>query len=222
MLRFKHLRLKGTKETALKLLDVLKSNKGKIFEYNRPFTEEYAKNIFRDVSEVGCFKTSRTSLYESSVWLIFDKDHLYVTNITSEINSSLSKKEYNLVLDTFLNEFVKPLLKDDLKDILVDMTPGELAMSDLVSESAFKALSQWEASYDKDFQEEDFVCYNLWIKSIVSLVKNNDELEYDDFKEWLASDCGWTESLDDKIYDFYSRYEVGKDVLNEWKNENQG
>lgn len=75
MQRFKHLRIAGEGDLVKQLLEILKTKKGKPFEYNRPFTEEYAKNIFREVSDVGCFKTSRVSLYESNVWVLFDKDH---------------------------------------------------------------------------------------------------------------------------------------------------
>lgn len=221
MQRFKHLRILGEGDLAKRLLEKLKTNKGKTFEYNRPFTEEYAKNIFRDVTDVGCFKTSRVSLYASNVWVLFDKDHLYVTNITSEINSSLSKTEFNHVLDTFLSDFVQPFLKGEFEKIIIQMSPGELTMRDLISEEAFQLLNQWQASYDKYYQEEDFVTYSLWIKSIVVLFKNEDSIEFDDLREWLVDDCGWPKSLEDKIHDFYLRYEVGKDVLNEWKDENE-
>jgi len=221
MQRFKHLRIAGEGDLAKQLLEILKTKKGKTFEYNRPFTEEYAKNIFREVSDVGCFKTSRVSLYESNVWVLFDKDHLYVTNITSEINSSLSKTEYNQVLDAFLNDFVQPFLKNEFESLVINMTPGELSMKDLVSAESYQALNRWQVSYDKYYIEEDFLSYSFWIKAIVALVKNNDEIGYDDLKEWLIDDCDWSESLEDKIHEFYLRYEVGKDVLNEWKDENK-
>ena len=88
-------------------------------------------------------------LFESNVWVLFDKDHLYVTNITSEMNSSLSKVEYNQVLDAFLKEFVTPFLRNEYENIIIKMTPGELSMRDLISEDAYKYLNQWQSSYDR-------------------------------------------------------------------------
>ena len=222
MKRFKQLRIFGDATAAKGLLEALKSKKNKVFEYNRIMTEDYATNIFRDISDVGCFKTSRVSLFQSSVWVIYDNSHLYVTNITSEINSALSKIEYNQVLDAFVNDYVRPVMQEDYKNLAIIMTPGDLEMSDLVSENSCKMLEQWQASYDKNYIEEDFVSYNYWIKAIVTLIKNNDVIEYDDLKGWLIEDCGWSEMLEDKIHDFYLSYELGKDVLNEWINENEG
>lgn len=219
MQRFKQLQIIGNTQTVLELLDTLKTKKGKVFEYNRAYTEDYARNIFRDVAEVGCFKTSRLSLLGSYVWLLFDKDHLHVTNITSDINPSLTKEQYNQVLDSFVSDFVRPFLKDDLANLIIDITPGELSMSDLVSEDSYNALNQWQEAYDKYYMEEDFLTYSMWIKAIVALVKNNDVVDYEDFREWLIDDCGWPESLEETIHLFYLRYEVGRDVLNEWKNE---
>lgn len=221
MKRFKQLRIKGDGIVAKRLLEVLKKNKNQFFEYNRPLSEDYATNIFRDISDVGCFKTTRVSLFQSCVWVLFDKDHLFITNITSEINSALSKDEYNFVLDTFLKDFVRPNLTGDFCNVGIDITPGELTMSDLVSAEAYDKLNRWQLSYDKYYLEEDFITYTYWIEAIVALVRNEDNIDYEDLKEWLIEDCGWPEVTEDKIHDFYLRYEVGKDVINVWNDENE-
>ena len=222
MQRFKHLKIYGESKVVKKLLETLKEKKSTLFEYNRSATEDYANNIFRDVADVGCFKSNRASLFQSCVWVLVDNNHLVVPNITSEINSSLSKSDYNHVIDTFLNDFVIPEIKTENAELQIKLTPGEMTMKDLVSDSSFQLLNQWQASYDRYYMEEDFLSYGFWIQVIVSLVKNNDIIEYDDLREWLIDDCGWSEGLEDKIHDFYLRYEIGRDVLNEWKNENEG
>ena len=222
MKRFKQLRIKGDYELVKKLLVTLKTKKGNVFEYNRTMTEDYAKNIFRDVSDVGCFKTTRVSLYQSCVWVLFDNDHLYIANITSEINASLSKDEYNCVLDSFLKDFVQPQMKEELSNLKVDLRPGNVTMSDLVSTGSYQELSKWQASYDMFYMEEDSFTYSCWIKAVVALIRNKDVIEYDDFRGWLIDDCGWPELLEDKIHNYYLKYEWGKDLLNEWNYENEG
>lgn len=221
MKRFKQLRIFGVDNSAKLFLEALKKKKSQVFEYNRPLTEDYAKNIFRDISDVGCFKSSRVSLFQSCVWILFDKDHLYVANITSEINSSLSKDEYNLVLDAFLKEFVQPSMEGDFHNLGVNLTPGILTMEDLVSADSYDKMNKWQASYDKYYMEEDFLTYNFWIKAIVALVRNKDEIDYDDLREWLIDDCGWPEAFEDKIHEHYLNYELGRDILSEWTNENE-
>lgn len=221
MKRFKQLRIFGDGECAKLFLEALKKKRNQVFEYNRPLTEDYAKNIFRDVTDVGCFKSSRVSLFQSCVWVLFDKDHLYVANITSEINSSLSKDEYNFVLDSFLEDFARPLMISDFQNLGIDLTPGILTMRNIVSAESYDILNNWQASYDKYYMEEDFHTYNFWIKAIVSLVRNKDEIDYDDLREWLIDDCGWSEAFEYKIHEHYLNYELGRDVLIEWENENE-
>lgn len=70
--------------------------------------------------------------------------------------------------------------------------------------------------------EEDYITYSCWVEAIVALVRNEDSLDYEDLKEWLIEDCDWPEVTEDKIHDSYLRYEVGKDVINVWINENKG
>lgn len=220
MKRFKQLRIFGDGECAKLFLEALKKKRSPVFEYNRPLTEDYAQNIFRDIADVGCFKSSRVSLFQSCVWILFDKDHLYVANITSEINSSLSKDEYNYVLDSFLNDFANPLMITDFHNLNVFLTPDVLSMKQLVAAESYDLLDKWQASFNNNYMEEDVITYNYWIKAIVALVKNEDTIVYDDFREWLIDDCGWSEAYDDKILEHYLKYEFGKDVLSEWKNEN--
>lgn len=218
MKRFKSLVIQGNPGLITELLDSLKKQKGKRFEYNRSLSEEYANNLFREVSNVGCFRTARVSLFESCVWMLFDGKNLVVTNITSSLNPILTIDEYNQVIDAFCADCIAPKMKDyDSLELLV--SPGDVSMSDLISKQAFDALNEWQMEFDKVYCEETSREYSLLVKAIVALVKNSDDISYEDLEGWLVQDCNWPESTKGHIYVFYQRYELGRDVLNEWNHE---
>lgn len=104
MKAFQHLIIKKDANSMQGLLQTLKDVSGKPFEYRKLQSERYADMIFEDRSHVACFKTKRSSLYESTVWMMLRKDELYVTNITSEKNSNLGITNYNFVLNRFFED----------------------------------------------------------------------------------------------------------------------
>ena len=218
MKRFKSLVIEGAPSLITQLLDGLKKQKGTRFEYNRSLSEEYANNLFRDISQVGCFRTNRVSLFKSSVWMLSNGRSLVVTNITSSLNPVLTIEEYNQVLDAFLEDSILPII-NDADGLTAMISPGDVSMEEVVSTPAFEALNKWQKSFDKVYCEEDSETYSLFVKAIVALVKNNDEFSYEDLEGWLIDDCEWPESTKGYINVFYQRYELGQSVLKEWNHE---
>ena len=101
MLRFQYLTITHPEAELVALLRKMKGAKRGTFLYQKTLATEYARNLFKSEDYVGCFKTRRTSLSESSVWVVITGDELRVTNITPSAIASLGITEYNLILNAF-------------------------------------------------------------------------------------------------------------------------
>ena len=137
MKKFRTLKIQKSQGCLVDLLNILKSSKKSTYTYQKKLTEDYAKNIFVDVNNVACFKTKRKSLFESCVWLLASNDTLTVTNITSSSNHQLGITNYNFILMSFFNDFIRPYLDETFR---VEISGEEISLQEMLNEETFNFL----------------------------------------------------------------------------------
>ena len=210
MKKFRTLKIQKSQGCLVELLNILKSSQKSIYTYQKKLTEDYAKNIFVDVNNVACFKTKRKSLFESCVWLLASNDTLIVTNITSSSNHQLGITNYNFILMSFFNDFIRPYLDDTFR---VEISGEEISLQEMLNEETFNFLNIWESTCNKESPVSHPIDYQNWMNFVVSAYKHKCELSPDDLSQWLSEDKHWPQMLNSQISEIASLYEYGIDIL---------
>ena len=215
MLKYQFLRIRHPENELVNLLRQMKEADKGPFKYQKTLAVDYAKNIFVPEDHVGCFKTRRTTLAESSVWVLITGDELKVTNITPAAVSSLGIAEYNLILSAFFNDFITKFI-DESWDECVSISGEKVSMSDLLSEETYKALTKWEASCNKTMPISHPFDRERWMDFVSLLHKDGTGFNISDLGQWLTEDKKWPSVYNDKIYELEIYLEYSLDLLDRY------
>lgn len=204
MRKFQQLEIRGTKEDLRGLLSRMKESNIKSFVYQAKKSEEYAKNIFCEETEVAVFKSPNKKYFEGYVWLAITDGVLRVANITSSINSDLGISNYNFVLNAFFSEIVRPLLSEEA-DVVIK---GEnLGLRDMMSEQSAKLLEVWEVACNKSSPTSHPLDEERWFSFICSIANEESEFSPEDLEKWLSEDKEWPLGYQDEIDKLAIEYE---------------
>lgn len=218
MKAFQHLIIKKDANSIRSLLYELKEASGKPFEYRKLQSERYADMIFEDRSNVACFKTKRSSLFESTVWMLLRRDELYVTNITSEKNSNLGISNYNFVLDRFFEDFLKYFIDDTFT---VQISGQEYRLEDHMPADVYSKLVLWADTCNKDGGITHPIDYQRWMDFVVAAFNSEIEVSATDIEHWLLEDKHWPIGFNDTISKVAIMYEYGMDLLKVMRDEKE-
>lgn len=200
MKKFRHLEITADSENVLKsFLEAAKNRQCPVFKYKKTNSIEYAKNIFTSEDMVACFKTERKSLFQAMVWMVISNQKLWVANITSTINSSLGIVNYNLILMTFFDEVISPLLHNF--NVTVNLTGDNIRMSSMLHPETFELLNRWQQTCNKSMPIAHPGDYKLWMQFVVSYCNKNQpqKLSPENLEQWLEEDCNWRSAYNDEI-----------------------
>lgn len=215
MLKYQYLTIRHPENELVNLLRQMKEVTRGAFIYQKTFSSEYAKNIFKSEDHVGCFKTRRTTLAESSVWVVITGDELKVTNITPSVVSSLGIIEYNLILNAFFNDFIVKFIDETwIEDVFIS---GErTSLSDILSVETYQALTRWEATCNKSMPISHPDDRERWMEFVSLLHNDGNKLSVTDFGQWLAEDKKWPTAYNDKINELEIYLEYSLDLLDHY------
>lgn len=215
MLRFQYLTITHPEAELVALLRKMKDAKKGAFLYQKTLATEYARNLFKSEDYVGCFKTRRTSLSESSVWVVITGDELRVTNITPSAIATLGITEYNLILNAFYQDFVAKFI-DESWIGCVSISGDRVFLSEILSEETYRALTVWEAGCDKDNPISHPMDLKNWMDFVTLLHRDGTELSVSDFGQWLFEDRRWPSTYNAQIVDLESNLEYSLGLLNHY------
>lgn len=217
MRKYQFLSIRHPEEDLVELLNKLKSTSKGVFSYQSQKSQEYADNIFMDISHVGCFKTRRSSLAASTVWVIIDGEELKVTNITPSEIYELGISAYNSILSSFFHDFVAQYLDESWGDS-VSISGEYISIKDLMSPEAYSALVKWESACNKAAPISHPRDYERWMEFVCQLYKGGINLSIEDFSSWLSEDAGWPTAYNDSIIEMECKLEYSIDLLKAYDN----
>ena len=215
MLKYQFLTIKHPEDDLVNLLKQMKGVTKGAFLYQKALASEYAKNIFMEEDHVGCFKTRRTSLAESSVWVVITGDEFKVTNITPSTVSSLGVVEYNQILRAFFDDFIAKFL-DESWSGCVSISGECITLSDILSEETYKALVKWEVGCNKTAPISHPYDRDLWMDFVTLLHKDGTELSVSDFGQWLSEERKWPVAYNNQILELEIYLEYSLDLLDRY------
>lgn len=220
MKKYQHLIVTAHNQQQLeKLLERMKNTSSKVFSFSKLETSNYAKTLFKEQSHVGCFKTKKTDLFESRVWVIIGRDGLTVTNINSEVNGHLGVTQYNHILTVFFNEVIRSVIDHTLMQCT--LTGEEEHLEDYLHPDTFKLLNCWQGSCNKSAPISHPSDLDMWIKFLISYVTKEQphQLTTGDFTQWLLEDCLWPSGFNDSIEEMAISFEYSVALLDKYKEE---
>ena len=160
------------------------------------------------------FKTDLESLYKTTVFVSVKGNELKVFNITSSDSrySDLGITRYNFVLNQFFHHFMARCLDASYSNS-ISISGEEQKMEDLIGEDAYKALTKWEHSCNKETPVSHPMDEQLWFDFICKLHESGKNLHPSDFSQWLSEDCKWSSYYSEAIDDLSEKLEYSLSLL---------
>lgn len=211
MKKYQHLTIRHEDPRRLvALLNSMKESNNKAFKYLKTESANYAKNIFKTIDKAACFKTERKGLFESKVWLYIGDVGLVVANITSDTNSNLGIANYNLVLNSFFNEIVQPLVGG----FHCVLTGENVSFEEILPVEVYQKLNLWQETCDKSAPIAHPLDNEKWMNFVVSYYEQCDGMiTSSDLQQWLSEDCQWPQGFLESIEEMGMLFEYSMDLL---------
>lgn len=211
MNRYQRLTIEGSSQELDVFIMRLKEIKSP-FYFLAKLSKEYANNIYVPEGYALCLKTNRKSLLESKIWLVRSKNTVKVANITAE--QSITRKEYNRILRTFVIEEIDKIRFGNLR---VDLSDEEEGLESLLSEESYQKLKKWIKGYNRDNPISHAFDFERWVKFVISIYHHDSNLSMADFKVGLSEIDPALSS--DNLNDLTSKLEYSLDFLRVYNNE---
>ena len=220
MKRYRHLIVTAENQQQLEeMLERMKNTLSKVFSFSKLETVNYAKTLFKEQSQVGCFNTKRTDLFESRVWVIIGKDGLTVTNINSKVEGNLDIEQYNHILMVFFEEVIcRAISRNTMQCTL---TEEEEHIEDFLHPETYQFLELWQTTCNKSAPISHPLDLEKWLKFLISYVTEEQPryLTIGDFSQWLSDDCHWQAGFSESIEEMAIYFEYSVELLDKYKEE---
>lgn len=214
MRRFQELVIEHNEEELVRLLNKLKEDKKSPFEYRTIISNGFARSTFIKPDHVGLFKSSRKSQFESMVWVVIKGNTLKVVNIVPSTRSTLGIEQYNSILTSFVEEFIRKHIDENWND-RIHITGEMVDIRTLLSPRCYDALMSWEGTCNKSAPISHPQDEQRWLLFVSYLHKDKDQCNFDlsDFTQWLSEDQHWPSGYNEQIYELQVNLEYSLTLL---------
>ena len=164
-----------------------------------------------------CFYVDTKFLSKATLFfhLSLDKDICELTNIIPKNKSEMSYDEYNDILNSFYNLYLKP--NSDQFGIHVKMTPPDLRLENLISQESFEKLKRFSRAANKSTGSSHPLDRKRWYDFIIYYYQNDlHKIESDFILRWLIEEESWPEK---RAFDLIIEFEFGIGLLEYNENE---
>jgi hypothetical protein len=220
MKKYQHLIVTAQNQRQLEdMLERMKNTSSKVFSFSKLETANYAKTLFKEQSQVGCFKTKKADLFESRVWVIIGKEGLTVTNINSEVNGHLGITHYNHILTVFFDEVIHRFI--DPNTMQCFLTGEEEHLESYLHPETYQLLNLWQDTCNKSAPISHPSDLKNWLNFLISYAtkEQSNFLTMDDFSQWLSEDCHWPSGYNESIEEMAINFEYSVELLDKYKEE---
>ena len=205
MIRYRHLRVTGTKETVGRILQQMLSRQAG--GWRRSVAREES---IRAVSDLFCFEYDGAhGVPGATVWVSTKDDGqvLYETTIVPTIEREISVEQCNAVLESFVDHMVRPLTNES--NVLVELTSAEPDLRDHMSAPVEKRLRAFSSAANKTTGGTHPMDRQRWLEFLLAAHRENIDWSSEDLHRWLVED-GWEEDVADGLA---VQYDLARDLL---------
>jgi hypothetical protein len=217
MKTFKNLIIQNSQSQSLK--DILQNVISKLptdWKFREDLVENYAKNVSKDKSEIGCFESPEISGKKGLVWFVIWENELKIVNIVPTVSGSLSHDEYNQIFDKFNDDCISKVITSEVADITI--TKGIYDVKQIAGDKTYQALHKWEASCNHSTGNTHPMDFERWASFVCIAHNENSKLTPDLLERWLVEEKNWND--DDLVSKIVIDFEYGLSILDHYVKNN--
>lgn len=150
----------------------------------------------------------------ASLFMIRSGTSLKVTNIVPKEVGSLSRVQYNTILDEFVEHVARPVA--DRLNLTIELTPDHLPITHWLSEDAARLLKSFSAAANKATGSSHPLDFSRWTAFLIQAHREHTNLDTETLQRWLIEEEGWPE---DRAVDLAIEFEFARDLLRAYDEE---
>ncbi|WP_316824722.1 hypothetical protein [Pedobacter miscanthi] len=205
---------KNDKKNLIRFLDFLKKPTNNKWTYRVDLSEDYAKNIFKSISEVGCFESPILEERRALVWLVLWSKEIKIANIVPTETGSLGIDYYNRFLELFNSEMIMPAAKEVGVDVL--STSGYEDMETLIGTETYRKLVTWANTTNPNHGNGHPLDFERWAAFLTTSFEHDSKLTAKMLERWLIEDKDWEDN--EALQQLMADYEYGLELLEYYVN----
>jgi hypothetical protein len=120
-----------------------------------------------------------------------DKSKLTVVNIVSSRKSELSIDEYNMILQRFIDEVLRPSIEGTA--ITLESNRDELEFAEIVPREILEKLRQFSVSANKSTGASHPLDQERWLDFVLASFRSGRAMSINHLERWLVEEGGWSE-----------------------------
>jgi hypothetical protein len=144
-----------------------------------------------------------------SLFLTTGRAELTVTNIVPQQPGSLTRAQYNAILDEFARLYVVPIAPRF--GLEVDVTPDHLPITHWLSGEAARRLTLFSRAANKGTGSGHPSDFERWVAFLIQTHREAAPLDAPTLSRWLVEEEGWPEET---ASDLAVEFEFGRSLLN--------
>lgn len=205
---------KNDKKNLIKFLNILKQPSNNNWVYRSDLSEDYAKNIFKKIDEVGCFESPELDDRRALIWLVLWSKEIKIANIVPTKPGSLGLDYYNRFLELFKSEMILPAAKAVGVDVI--STSGYEDIETLIGTETFRRLETWANMTNPYHGSGHPLDFERWAAFLTTSFENEAKLTPKMLERWLLEHRDWEDN--DNLQRLISDYEYGLELLEYYVN----
>jgi hypothetical protein len=131
-----------------------------------------------------------------------------VTNIVPQQSGSLTRAQYNSILDEFADLIARPVGAD--LGLTIEVTPDRLSITHWLSEEAASRLKSFSVAANKATGSSHPMDFKRWAAFLIQAHRDSADLDSETLLRWLVEEEEWPETV---AVDLATEYEVARNLL---------
>ena len=206
---FKDLTIRGSEDALQDFIEAIMGNVPRGWSRDES-RENELKKVALD-SEDHQYAFSRESFDGTpgaTLFMIQDGETLRFTNIVPHDVGSLTRGQYNALIDDFVDHLVEPVIAGI--DVTYEVTAAQVGMTHWLSEEAVGRLERFSSTANKGTGSSHPRDFERWASFLIQAHSEGSSLDAETLQRWLIEEKGWPAETADELA---IQYEFARNLL---------
>ena len=159
-------------------------------------------------------RSASAGMPAASLFMIRSGSSLKVTNIVPKEVGSLSRMQYNTILDEFVAHIARSAA--DRLNLTIELTPDHLPITHWLSGDTARQLKSFSGAANKSTGSSHPSDFKRWTAFLIQAHREHTNLDTETLQRWLIEEEGWPE---DRAVDLAKEFEFARDLLRAYDEE---
>lgn len=197
------------KSKLLSVLDYMKSYPEQKWLYRDDLSNDYAKNVSKEIREVGCFESNFENYEKALIWVILWGREIKVSNIIPVNKRKLSFDQYNILIENFYSDMINLISLKFEVDVII--SPPEKDLREIIGINTYNKLIKWARTCNRDTGNLHPRDFELWASFLTTVFDQESSLTPSLLGRILKEEMDWQE--DETLQKLLIDFEYGLDLL---------